>query len=81
MFDQALADYALKAFNREGIKIKTEHHIEQLRPGLKDVSTSDDAGCLTLKTKEEGETGVGMCVWSTGTSFIHKPALAIRTAL
>ncbi|KAH8816431.1 pyridine nucleotide-disulfide oxidoreductase-like protein [Xylogone sp. PMI_703] len=67
MFDANLADYAMKLFARDGISIKTEHHIQELRPGLPGSEHSDkDGGCFTLKTKEEGEIGVGMCVWSTG---------------
>lgn len=67
MFDSSLAEFALKIFKRDGIQVKTEHHIESLRPGLPDSSDPDaDGGCFTLKTKEDGEFGVGMCVWSTG---------------
>ncbi|RDW75909.1 hypothetical protein BP5796_06730 [Coleophoma crateriformis] len=66
MFDSKLADYALKTFRRDGIAIKTEHHIQELRPGLLGQENGDDGGCFTLKTKEDGEFGVGMCVWSTG---------------
>lgn len=67
MFDSSLAEYALNLFRRDGIQIKTEHHIEELRPGLPDSSNPNtDGGCFTLKTKEDGEVGVGMCVWSTG---------------
>ena len=67
MFDASLADYALNLFKRDGIQIKTEHHIQSLQPGLPGSTDIDaDGGCFTLKTKEEGEIGVGMCVWSTG---------------
>lgn len=66
MFDSKLADYAVELFRRDGIKIKTEHHIQGLRPGLPGLSAYRDGGCYTLKTKEDGETGIGMCVWSTG---------------
>jgi NADH dehydrogenase len=67
MFDKNLAEYALNLFNRDGIKVKTQHNIEELRVGLPGSSDpSQDAGCFTLKTKQEGEIGVGMCVWSTG---------------
>ncbi len=67
MFDASLAKYALETFKRDGIEIKTEHHIEELRKGLPDGAEDDsDSGCLTLKTKEDGEVGIGMCVWSTG---------------
>ncbi|KAK6508753.1 hypothetical protein TWF506_010830 [Arthrobotrys conoides] len=68
MFDAKLATYALNLFKRDGIKIKTEHHIQELRPGLPEGQKGgpDTAGCLTLTTQEEGDIGVGMCVWSTG---------------
>lgn len=69
MFDEKLGNYAMKHFQRHGIDIRTSHHVKELRPGvpthLKD-SVSDDASCYTLDLKEEGEVGVGMCVWSTG---------------
>ncbi|KAG9238222.1 pyridine nucleotide-disulfide oxidoreductase-domain-containing protein [Amylocarpus encephaloides] len=65
MFDSKLADYALNLFRRDGIKIKTEHQIESLQRGLAD-SPANDGGCFTLKTKQAGDVGVGMCVWSTG---------------
>ena len=69
MFDEKLASYALKVFKRDGIKVKTEHHIEELRAGLSGLLPGEDGGCFTLETKEEGEVGVGMCVWSTGRSL------------
>ncbi|KAI0181072.1 FAD/NAD(P)-binding domain-containing protein [Hypoxylon sp. FL1284] len=62
MFDQKLADYAMDRFHREGIEVKTEHHLTRVRP--------DDAceGCFKLKVKEYGdeEVGAGIVVWSTG---------------
>ncbi|KAG4431204.1 hypothetical protein IFR05_013311 [Cadophora sp. M221] len=67
MFDASLANYAINLFKRDGIQIKTEHHIQSLQPGLPGSTDPDnDGGCFTLKTKEDGEVGVGMCVWSTG---------------
>ena len=73
MFEDKLAKYAMDTFRREGIKIRTSHHIEELRAGVPQEQKAnatdemlDTAGCYTLKTKEEGEIGVGMCVWSTG---------------
>ena len=73
MFEEKLAKYAMDTFHREGIKIRTSYHIEELRPGVPREQeqsaaeeVSDTAGCYTLKTREEGEIGVGMCVWSTG---------------
>jgi NADH dehydrogenase FAD-containing subunit len=69
MFDEKLATYAMQKFKREGIDIKTSHHVESLRPGAPaERSSSDDAkdyNLFTLNIKEEGEIGVGMCVWST----------------
>jgi len=70
MFDSSLANYALETFRRDGIKVKTSHHIEELRKGSPGNAEGND-GCLTLKTKEEGEVGVGMCVWSTGQPLHH----------
>ena len=75
MFDQQLVDFAMKTYAREGIQIKTRHHVEELRRGLpkaiadKNPEISDSEGCFTLKTKEDGETGVGLCLWSTGNSI------------
>ncbi|OAL45042.1 FAD/NAD(P)-binding domain-containing protein [Pyrenochaeta sp. DS3sAY3a] len=70
MFDEKLADYATQKFKREGIDIKTSHHVEELRlgvPGRRPESDESDENLLyTIKVKEEGEVGVGMCVWSTG---------------
>ncbi|RAR09100.1 frequency clock protein [Stemphylium lycopersici] len=67
MFDKKLAGYAMQKFKREGIDIKTSHHVEELRPGAP-VETStgnvDESHLYTLKIKELGEIGVGMCVWS-----------------
>lgn len=74
MFDANLSEYAMKTFRRQGVEIKTESHIEELRPGLPSTDiegntmeeVADPHGCYTIKTKEEGEIGIGMCVWSTG---------------
>ncbi|KAH7081826.1 pyridine nucleotide-disulfide oxidoreductase-domain-containing protein [Paraphoma chrysanthemicola] len=67
MFDEKLASYAMQKFKREGIDIKTSHHVEELRPGLpKGQNPEGGEHLYTLKVKEEGEIGVGMCVWSTG---------------
>lgn len=62
MFDQTLANYAMETFHREGIKVKTEHHIQRIRP---DESCE---GCLKVKIKEYGdqEVDAGIVVWSTG---------------
>ncbi|KAK3700147.1 hypothetical protein LTR37_016150 [Vermiconidia calcicola] len=69
MFDEKLAKYAMNHFKREGISIKTSHHVEELRtgaPGQEQKKIKDDATGYTIKLKEEGEIGIGMCVWSTG---------------
>ncbi|KAF1939616.1 FAD/NAD(P)-binding domain-containing protein [Clathrospora elynae] len=70
MFDEKLASYATQKFKREGIDIKTSHHVEELRLGAPAERTGsedeNDYHLYTLKVKEEGELGVGMCVWSTG---------------
>ena len=49
------------------------HHVEELRPGspgntqVQDVRDDNEPeSCYTITTKEEGEMGIGMCVWSTG---------------
>ncbi|KAF2711525.1 FAD/NAD(P)-binding domain-containing protein [Pleomassaria siparia CBS 279.74] len=78
MFDEKLAKYCMETFRREGIAIKTQHHVEGLRPGPpKDsgVDTKECAhDCFTLQLKEEGEVGVGMVVWSTG--LMNNPFVA-----
>ena len=73
MFDASLSDYAVKVYRREGIEIKTSHHVEVLRKGFPNDLDSREhqerqlkGGCYTLRTTEEGDVGVGMCVWSTG---------------
>ena len=84
MFDASLVDYAVKSSRRRGIDIKTSHHVEELRRGLPN-SSSDPAGgysdsdtkggVYTIRTKEDGDIGVGMCVWATGnkaTAFIRE---------
>ncbi|KAK6329825.1 hypothetical protein TWF730_006121 [Orbilia blumenaviensis] len=83
MFDAKLATYALNLFKRDGIEIKTEHHIQELRRGLPGGQGADsDTGCLTLTTKEEGDVGIGMCVWSTGlmmNPFVQKALDSVHT--
>ncbi|KAF2482885.1 pyridine nucleotide-disulfide oxidoreductase-domain-containing protein [Neohortaea acidophila] len=71
MFDERLSQYAMAQFNRQGISIKTSHHIEDLRVGAPEATkqhgdVGDSASCYTIKITEEGEIGIGMCVWSTG---------------
>ncbi|EON97806.1 putative external nadh-ubiquinone oxidoreductase mitochondrial precursor protein [Phaeoacremonium minimum UCRPA7] len=62
MFDQALANYAMDTFRRQGIELKTEHHLQRIRPD------EDGKGGLKMKIKEYGdeEIGAGIVVWSTG---------------
>lgn len=83
MFDSKLADYALNVFRRDGIKVKTEHNIEELSTGIPGKTREQgDGDCLTLKTKQDGEIGVGMCVWSTGlmmNPFIQQALDDVRT--
>lgn len=73
MFDEKLGKYAMETFRREGVEVKTSHHVEELRPGLPRASpdenmddVADSQGCYTLTTREDGDVGVGLCVWSTG---------------
>ncbi|KAI4941624.1 hypothetical protein J4E91_010655 [Alternaria rosae] len=87
MFDQKLAGYAMQKFKRKGIDIKTSHHVEELRPGApaeRSFSDNvDDYHLYTLKVKEEGEIGVGMCVWSTGlmqNPFVDHALSSVREA-
>ncbi|KAJ5917277.1 hypothetical protein N7466_010831 [Penicillium verhagenii] len=68
-FDESLSRYAMETMKSEGIDIKTSHHVESLRwgaPGDHPPHEMDPKRCLTLTTKEEGEVGVGACVWATG---------------
>jgi NADH dehydrogenase len=80
MFDEKLGQYAMKHFQRAKIDIRTSHHVEELRlgspgPPPPPPPTPSDSQkqqqqqqplTYTLKVKEDGEVGVGMCVWSTG---------------
>ena len=69
MFDDSLSQYAMETMRKEGITILTSHHVKNLRwgaphePGPHEM---DPRRCLTLETAEEGEVGVGVCVWVTG---------------
>ncbi len=80
MFDKSLSEYALNHFQRDGIEVQTSHHINELRRGLpaKEVGKEGEDFLhegYTLNTKEDGDIGVGMCVWSTGlmmNPFIRK---------
>ena len=72
MFDESLTKYAIEIFRRQDIEIKTEHHVEDLSRGLSSKcgeftdSITDTDGCYTLRTKEEGDVGAGLVVWTTG---------------
>lgn len=74
MFDEKLGKYAVNHLRREGVHVKTSHHIGGLRRGppkhiLDKVGATNsdlESASFTLNIKEEGEVGVGMCVWSTG---------------
>ncbi|PYH99431.1 hypothetical protein BO71DRAFT_394308 [Aspergillus ellipticus CBS 707.79] len=69
MFDEKLSRYAMETMRKEGIDIKTSHHVKGLRwgePGAEPPYEMDPKTCLTLTTEEEGDMGVGMCVWATG---------------
>jgi NADH dehydrogenase FAD-containing subunit len=70
-FDTALAKYAMDTFSRQGIEVKTEHHLE--RVGLSDGDLGRLHGGLKIKVKEYGdkEVGAGLVVWSTGLMQNH----------
>lgn len=85
MFDKSLSDYALKRFERQRIRVQTDHHVEELRLGvpegiIEQKGRSGQPGVYTLKLKEEGEIGIGMCVWSTGVYFGISPGQDDRHA-
>ncbi|THC95636.1 hypothetical protein EYZ11_004898 [Aspergillus tanneri] len=72
MFDETLSQYAMETMKKEGIEIKTSHHVQDLRwgaPAEDPPYRMDPKRCLTLTTKEEGQVGVGMCVWTTGNAM------------
>ncbi|KAK0722419.1 pyridine nucleotide-disulfide oxidoreductase-domain-containing protein [Lasiosphaeria miniovina] len=77
MFDQALAKYAMDTFARHGIDVRTEHHLERLRPADGDLGSRH--GALRIKVKELGddEVGAGLVVWSTG--LMQNPLVAKLT--
>ena len=72
MFDKQLVDYAMETYAKGGIEIRTSRHVEELRHGLPKavIDQNPDVGDAergyTLKTKQDGEVGIGMCLWSTG---------------
>lgn len=72
MFDKSLSQYAMETMSKGGIDLRTSHHIQGLRWGLPNTDgphEMDPKSCLTLKTKEQGDVGVGMCVWATGNTM------------
>jgi len=76
MFDQNLANYAMKMFQKSGIEVLTQHHLERIR--VADGDLGKVHGGLSIKIKEyPQEVGAGMVVWSTGlmqNPFVHKIA-------
>lgn len=72
MFDKSLSKYAKENMQKQGVSIKTGHHIEELRWGMAGkpaLNRPDPRGPLTIRTKEQGEEGCGMCVWVTGNAM------------
>ncbi|KAG6015266.1 hypothetical protein E4U41_004663, partial [Claviceps citrina] len=58
MFDAKLAAYATETFRRQGIRVKTRHHLTRIRR---------EGRTLMLRIREEPhEVGAGIVVWSTG---------------
>lgn len=53
MFDRNLMQYAENTFKREGIEMRTSHHVEKVEKNK-------------LFVKEQGEVPFGLLVWSTG---------------
>lgn len=84
MFDKSLSEYATKKYARDGIQIMTSHHILALRLGSPDQKPEDvdsSTATYTVTTKQEGDVGIGMCVWSTGlmmNPFIAKALSKVR---
>ncbi|KAH7114858.1 pyridine nucleotide-disulfide oxidoreductase-domain-containing protein [Dactylonectria macrodidyma] len=70
MFDKKLSSYAIDTFRRQGIRVKTKHHLQGIRPD------EDGKGGLKLKIQEYGddEVGAGIVVWSTG--LMQNPLVA-----
>lgn len=69
MFDETLGKYAMEVFRRDGVRIRTSHHIEELRWGAPDEEDPEEPrlnGPLTLRMKNEGNIGLGMCLWASG---------------
>jgi NADH dehydrogenase FAD-containing subunit len=79
MFDAALSDYAISQYSRKNIDIRTSHHVEELRRGPPETHETQGSPVppeqiFTIRTKEDGELGTGMCVWSTG--LMNNPFVA-----
>lgn len=70
MFDKKLSSYAIDTFSRQGIHVKTNHHLQGIR------QEEGGKGGLKLKIDEYGdeEVGAGMVVWSTG--LMQNPLIA-----
>ncbi|KAK4498432.1 hypothetical protein PRZ48_011090 [Zasmidium cellare] len=91
MFDETLHDYAVEHFGREGVTLKTNHSIRELRRGFPkregtgELNDDVKASGYTLKLQngEESEIGCGIVVWSTGlmsNPFIQKALSSSFTA-
>jgi NADH dehydrogenase len=88
MFDASLADYAVKHYKRRNIEIKTSHQVEELRKGMpndpeaRDTQDKQVKGRVyTIRTKQEGDVGIGICIWSTGNQvnpFVKKALDHVR---
>jgi len=52
-FDRSLSSYAEQNFRRDGISIRTNHHVVRVEKGK-------------MFVKEQGEVNFGLLVWSTG---------------
>lgn len=74
MFDAKLGEYAVEHFNKEGVTIKTNHVIKDLKRGFPQVEGQGDLNddvkasgfTLSLQNGEKTEVGCGFVVWSTG---------------
>ncbi|KAJ5982138.1 hypothetical protein N7451_012238 [Penicillium sp. IBT 35674x] len=72
MFDESLSRYATDTMKREGIVCAGARLISP-------PHEMDPKRCLTLTTEEEGEVGVGMCVWVTGNTMPQFISQALET--
>ncbi len=62
MFDRRLAEYAVGLFRRQGIRVRTETHLDGVR-----ADEESSYGGLRLRIREdEDEVPAGLVVWSTG---------------